>query len=272
MIYQRHHSIEISDQNYLDYFKSVNSSRSKCFNVGSGVWSHDFWTNIDLPPQSKEFAKIQSPCLFHDLVKDDELPIENNSAELIFTSHVIEHLLDIDVIKLFKSAYRSLKPGGIIRVVTGPDADTDFQALQRDDRQWWYFYDEEKKLENMNNNLSSVDCWIKHLATPRSIHSTTPCDKKYTEKEINELIEKFDGRPDQLRDLFTNGLEYNINTPGDHLSWWNAEKLVGSLKQAGFSIVEKSGNGQSKSVFMRDLRFFDLTFPQISLYVEAVKT
>lgn len=271
MIYKRHHSIEISDQNYLDYFKSVNSSRSKCFNVGSGIWSHDFWTNIDLPPQSPEFAKKQSPCLFHDLVKDDELPIKHNSAELIFTSHVIEHLLDIDVMKLFKSAYRSLKPGGIIRVVTGPDADTDFKALKRDDRQWWYFYDDDENLDNINNNLSSIDCWMKHLATPRSVHSTTPCDKKYTEKEISELIEKFDGKPDQLRDFFTNGLKYNINSPGDHLSWWNTEKLLGSLKQAGFSIVEKSGYGQSRSIFMRDLRFFDLTYPQISLYVEAVK-
>ena len=255
----------------MEYFGSEGSSKEKCFNVGSGVWEHNFWTNIDLPPQSTDFAKIQSPCLFHDLVEDDELPIASSTAELIFTSHVIEHLLETDVIKLFKSAYRSLKPGGIIRVVTGPDSDTDFNALNRNDRHWWYFYDEDKNLENDNERLSSVDCWLKHLATPRSIHSTTPCDKKYTANEVVEILAKFEGDPNKLRDFFTDGLKYNINAPGDHLSWWNAEKLIRSLRGVGFSDVEKCGYGQSRSIFMRDLRSFDLTYPHISLYVEAVK-
>jgi len=69
----------------------------------------------------------------------------------------------------------------------------------------------------------------------------------------------------------TENIEFNINYPGDHLSWWNADKLVEYLKQSGFSVVYKSHYGQSHSYFMRDLNYFDLTYPQISLYVEAIK-
>jgi hypothetical protein len=71
--------------------------------------------------------------------------------------------------------------------------------------------------------------------------------------------------------MLTQGLEFDVHHPGDHLSWWNAEKLIRQLQQAGFTVAEKSAYGQSRSHFMRDLRWFDTTYPQISLYVEAVK-
>ena len=273
MIYRRPASVHITDSEYLSVYGSVTAAKEKLFNIGAGTWQHDYWTNIDLPAQSEEFAKIQAPCIFHDLIENDDLPIEPNSAELLYTSHVIEHIPDFHANKLFVAAHRSMKPGGIFRVVTGPDADTDFAALQRQDPRWWFFYDDTdfQTVTEKNPVLTLADKWLLHFATPRSEYSNTPCDRKYNSDEIETILKRFESDNEQLKNYFTNGLDFNINSPGDHLSWWNAEKLIDQLKKAGFRIVEKSSYGQSRSSFMRDLISFDTTYPQISLYVEAVK-
>ena len=43
------------------------------------------------------------------------------------------------------------------------------------------------------------------------------------------------------------------------------------LKEAGFSVVERSGYRQSRAAVLRDDRFFDRTDPQMSLFVDAIK-
>lgn len=273
MIYKRHHSIEVTLQDYIEHFGSLLNAKKFCFNIGAGTWQHDAWTNIDLPPQSDEFAKIQAPCIFHDLVQGNDLPILDNSAELIYTSHVIEHLPDAHANRLFVSAHKAMKQGGIFRVVTGPDADTDYAALLRKDKNWWYFYDDADYSSEIIDHgpISLTDKWLLHFATPRSIYSKTPCGRKYSAMEVDALIEKYRSDSVMLRNIFTEELEFNLYHPGDHLSWWSAEKLIQQLLKAGFGIVEKSAYGQSRSNFMRDLSHFDTTYPQISLYVEAVK-
>lgn len=273
MIYKRHHSIDLPIEKYEQHFGSIAEARKRCFNIGAGTWQHDAWSNIDLPAQSEEFAKIQAPCIHHNLVENKELPIQAGSAELIYTSHVIEHLPDQNVQDLFKSARGSLKEGGILRVVTGPDADTDLAAVTRHDNDWWYFYgdDDFQETKRKNGPLDIYDKWLLHVATPRSIYSETPCQRKYTAAEVKELLENGDKNPVQVWDMLTGELSFNVEYPGDHLSWWNGQKLIETLLEAGFSVAEKSAYGQSRSKFMRDLAWFDSTYPQISLYVEAIK-
>lgn len=273
MIYKRHHSIEVTHQDYVDHFGSLDTAKLRCFNIGAGSWQHEAWTNIDLPPQSEEFAKIQAPCIYHNLVESEDLPIEPRSAELLYTSHVIEHLPDIHASKLFASAFRAMREGGIVRVVTGPDADTDYAALLREDKSWWYFYAESDYSDAIMEHgaMSLTDKWLLHLATPRSYYSRTLCNRKYRASEVEALIDTFKADPAQVRDILTAGLQFNVQYPGDHLSWWNADKLIHKLLKAGFRVAEQSAYGQSRSGFMRDLRFFDTTYPHISLYVEAVK-
>ena len=160
-----------------------------------------------------------------------------------------------------------LENGGVFRVVTGPDSDTDWEALQRNDKDWWYFYSEVFSEED----FTASNAWLMHLCSPCSIYSKTPCHKKYSNSEIKELVEKYRENPSELRDMLTKDIEFNLDYPGDHISWWNETRLIDFLKKSGFSMVYKSAYGQSHSAFMRDLRFFDLTYPHISLYVEAVK-
>jgi hypothetical protein len=274
MIYKRPDSISISDEKYIEKYGNIKNAKGKLFNIGAGSWEHKFWSNLDLPAQTEAYAAIQAPCISVDLVKDEKLPIDSNSVDLFYCSHVIEHLPEKDVQKMFNEAYRCLTKGGCIRIVTGPTAELDLDALKRGDTDWWFWMDDNDFIQSLDKELPKMeiyDRWLHHIATPRSIYSNSICDKKYNAKEIRELIEANIDNPEKLFDLLTKEIPFNINSPENHISWWHFEKLKMYFENAGFSTIVKSAFGKSTSKFMRDLAYFDQTYPQISVYVEAIK-
>jgi len=78
------------------------------------------WTNIDIL-DLKVFAD-RNAYIFrqHDLRKP--LPYNDNTVDMIFTSHTLEHLSDEEGLQLLRECYRTLKPGGIIRIAV-PDTE-----------------------------------------------------------------------------------------------------------------------------------------------------
>ncbi len=60
--------------------------------------------------------KVKGVDIIHDLTKFP-YPFKDNSVDIIFTSHFIEHLDGFERIKFFNEIYRILKVGGIIRLV-----------------------------------------------------------------------------------------------------------------------------------------------------------
>jgi len=79
-------------------------------NLGGGqVWKRDEWRNLDL--HSK-----------YDIRKKLLSEFEDDSVDVIYTAHFIEHLEYKVVFKLLTDCYRVLKPKGLIRI-TVPDVD-----------------------------------------------------------------------------------------------------------------------------------------------------
>jgi predicted SAM-dependent methyltransferase len=77
-----------------------------------------YWVNIDILDLS-EHAKSQAyDFLQHDITKG--LSFKDNIVDLIFTSHMIEHLDRNQGDFLLRECYRVLKPGGVLRIST-PD-------------------------------------------------------------------------------------------------------------------------------------------------------
>jgi len=91
-----------------DYVK-INIGCGNCF-VGS-----DDWVNLDLNAINDSIQKKT----FNSYVKN----LSAESVNCIYMSHLIEHLDGDAVIDFFDKAYRVLKPGGGIRIVT-PDFDS----------------------------------------------------------------------------------------------------------------------------------------------------
>jgi len=83
----------------------------KMINLGCGNRYHKDWVNFDFKSKS-EFVK--------EFNLYNELPFEDESVDVVYSSHVLEHFPKCDAPKFLQRCYRVLKKGGIIRIVV-PD-------------------------------------------------------------------------------------------------------------------------------------------------------
>lgn len=252
------HPVRLDDTaDYIAQYGRDAVEGRRFYNVGSGSFFHPCWTNIDFV--SDWYGGVQKNVIHHDLMSPDPLPIPTGSAEIIYSSHTIEHVEETAVAKLFREAYRSLKPGGVLRITTGPDADTDYEAMRRGDGGWFYWDREDRPVEEK---------WLHHVATPLAPHADD-AGPKMTAAEVRELVNRM-GREDLLN-YVQSRVRFDPSRPGNHVSWWNGDKIIAFMREAGFSSPYRSGFGQSACPVLRNTYYFDNTHPQISVYVEAVR-
>jgi SAM-dependent methyltransferase len=83
----------------------------RLLNLGCGDRYHPDWVNVD-------FHSSNPAVLAHDL--KEKLPFKDDFFDVVYHSHVQEHLPKFYVPMLFHECFRILKPGGIIRLVV-PD-------------------------------------------------------------------------------------------------------------------------------------------------------
>jgi predicted SAM-dependent methyltransferase len=96
-------------------------------NLGCGDHFHPDWVNLDLVPAS-------SQVLAHDLTSG--LPFADKQFDAVYHSHLLEHLTPDDGRRLLEECYRTLKPGGFIRIVV-PDLEKIAELyLAMHDRAW----------------------------------------------------------------------------------------------------------------------------------------
>ena len=254
---------------YHKMYDNETLKRKPFYNIGAGSFYHPYWTNIDYA--SDRYASDQTDFINHDLTSDASLPIQSGSALIIYTSHTIEHIPEKDVYKLFREAYRCLKSGGIIRVTTGPDAETDYRALSNKDEDWFYWYQKDDSRELFYEPPSSMhieEKWLQHVFSQLSPNNRTPSGIKLSPDEIKDKIDEM-GFP-SVMDYFASLCRFDKNHPNNHVSWWTNDRVIRALRSAGFSNVYRSGYQQSVSPLMR-APLFDSVHPQISLYVEAIR-
>lgn len=104
-------------------------------NLGGGrCWKRNGWKNLDI-------------VLGYDLSFKRLESFKDNSVDLIYTSHCIEHLSWIVMHEFFSDMFRVLKINGIVRIVV-PDMDLVSEVLTRNDKQY---------LVNLNPNYYNKD-------------------------------------------------------------------------------------------------------------------
>src|SRR5689334_4739045 len=86
------------------------------------------WVNLDANPLT---AKID---VWADLTS--RLPFKDSTIDAFYSHHVIEHLPDTELARLFDEMYRCLKPGGIIRMA-GPHGDNAIIKYMENDAEWF---------------------------------------------------------------------------------------------------------------------------------------
>lgn len=247
-------------------------SRKPFINIGAGSFWHPYWQNIDYV--SDWYKGVQRNVIHYDIMGSEPLPFDDASLKIAYTSHTIEHVKEDAVERLFRDVHRTLEAGGVFRITTGPDAETDFRALMQNDESWFYWdHYYTKHYEHLFHapatSVPLAERWLHHVASELAPNSTTPSPKKYAAHEIMATIKEmgFEGS----LNFFTSQCKFRPDFPGNHVSWWTHDRVIDYLRRAGFEAVYRSGRGQSVSPLLRGSDLFDSTHPQMSIYVEAVK-
>lgn len=259
---------------YSTIYDELSMSERRFVNVGAGDFYHPYWTNLDFV--SDWYSPRQKNVVNFDLTKNTPLPFDDDSLEIIYTSHTVEHVPFASSVNLFNEAFRCLKKGGVLRVTTGPDADSDFRALSNGDKEWFYWDAEYKRYSEISKRFKIppdqsplAERWLHHVFSKLADNSLVPSDRKYKEAEILQLIDQ-KGYPEVLN-WFESQDSFSPENPECHITWWNHDRLQSAIASSGFDNVYRSGFWQSCSPVMRCTPLFDTTHPAMSIYVEAVK-
>lgn len=115
------------------------NNRHLRINLGCGLLTHASWVNVDgswnarlakhtilrrvlsslgILPAEKTKVPWSSEILVHDIRKP--LPFPEGSADVVYASHVLEHLYREQGQQLIRESFRVLAPGGVVRIVV-PD-------------------------------------------------------------------------------------------------------------------------------------------------------
>ena len=86
----------------------------KLVNLGCGNHFHTDWINLDKNPLSRGVKRADVA---------GRLPFEDSSVDVVYSSHVVEHLESGDALAMLRESHRILKDRGVIRIVT-PDLET----------------------------------------------------------------------------------------------------------------------------------------------------
>lgn len=256
-------------------------ARRPFLNLGPGSFRHKMWRTADKNYGEDNTAwtkmrrgKEQPPVDYYwDVYEGVPLAEEDGFFEVIYCSHVIEHLFPADAAFLCREARRLLAPGGTFRIVC-PDAALMMRAYESED--WTYFFHylivKTKRFAKPISRLSQED--LKQVCAEFMIEWVSLLTNKQNPKRLDrkECVAFIDSYPN-LKDAFDAACEMSsreLNKEiGGHVNWFDAPKLVDLLGRAGFGNIKISGYLQSDAPILRDLRYFDRTDPEMSIFVDA---
>jgi SAM-dependent methyltransferase len=218
-------------------------------NVGAGKWYAPNWKVIDYSAGWYRYNRsfIDYPL---DLMQMSRFPFDDDSVDLFYSEHVFEHFPNAVGAYSFREMYRALKPGGGVRLVV-PDADLLYDTFRaRDERffqPWMGKY-----------NATMPEAFVILVGYPEQ-----PLDDAGIERDFATLDKT------AFFDRYTANLRYDYARAGEHINWFNFEKMQQMLNAAGFDTVIRSSSQASRFPEIRGPRFD--TRPHYSLHIDAVK-
>ncbi len=261
------------DLHFYAQYPQESLVNKRFYNVGGRNFTHLYWTNLD--HTSGYYQENSTGTIEYDLNALEALPIEDNTAEIIYSSHTIEHVPDESVRHFVKEAFRALKKGGGIRIAA-PDMELAYNAYQNNDRlfmapNWENHPDTWSDIYTIHPMNASIEqLFLFGFATQLSeIRKKGAPTKQYSDCEIRDVFKNKSF--EQAMDFFCQYCQYDEDQAGFHMSWWSYDKLFKMLRESGFQDVYRSAYSQSRFPPMRNTFLFDSSAITTALYVEAIK-
>lgn len=244
------------------YEDNTRPQKPKYINLGAGSFFHPLWHNVDMPQEF--YSAFQDNIhIFYDFTSMKPLPFDDNSIEIAYCSHVVEHLPPDSINHLFKEVNRVMKKNGVFRIST-PDADLFYDAYMNKDN---YFWGPQSPWKTSPKNDS--ERFLEFASTLLSPTYKDISERVISETELQDLTRAL-SKEDLLNKLIEMlPSDANRRLAEGHCNWFNYNKIERLLRDSGFPKVYKSGYLQSSDPKLREPTKFDGTSPELSLYVEC---
>jgi len=229
-------------------------AKKRMINIGGGNYFRRHWKVLDYPTPSYRHSDILVDFKF-DLTSHEPLPFEDDSVSFFYSAHTLEHIPHEYCQNILGELYRCLIHGGVLRI-TLPDYDLAYDAYRKQAIGFFDKYPGEAIEEKFLDFFATF--WRGRVAP----------------EDVAREFERM-GKT-QLADFYTGSIprESQKTCPGNHINWWNYEKMEKMILDAGFATVYRSGEQESKFWELRGQgrrTGFDSTHPEVSFFVEAVK-
>lgn len=224
-------------------------------NIGGGNFHQKGWLNLDYPFEAQAHKrKFNLIDIKHNLMSGEPFPVTSDSVSIYYSEHCIEHLTMDAGVFMLKEVYRTLNPGGALRIAF-PDSDKLYDNYMGSDAPFGF----NSKLDGCSRETEILD----FLATP--LMGTA-------EKEVERMMKEYPMEKvfDDLCLMAERTLEEQAQKPGDHLSWWNYDKMRWILNDIGFRKIRRAARQDSKCPELR-FPYIDKTAPYFTCYVECGK-
>ncbi len=217
-------------------------------NLGAGPWHVPGWRVLDHEGPWYRYPRhfVDFEC---DLTTASRLPFNDRSVDLFYSEHVLEHFPQSVCARILREMARCLASGRGARIVV-PDAELVCERFLAKDRAFFAHW-------MQTHNASMTEAFLILVGQPRDLLDAEDVERRF---RMLPRVEFLDGVCD--------GLLYNPEHAGEHINWFDFEKLSGMLRAAGFRKVLRSVPGGSVFPEMQDRRFD--TRPHYSLHVDAL--
>ena len=250
---------------YNKLYDKIDVENRRFYNIGAGSFRHQAWTNVDYYSEHYQKNPID---INYNLLEIEPLPLPDESANIVYSSHTIEHITNNAAQNMFDESYRILKKNGFLRI-TAPDIDLHYQSILHNDLYFWKWH--LKGMGKDTEKISLKQLFLSSFASQTSVFYPAENSYKINDKEFDEIFQNHSY--EEALDFCVSkcSVEFQQKYPFGHINWWNKEKLSSQLRKAGFKEVYHSGYSQSICPVLRNTAYFDNTHPALSLYVEAQK-
>lgn len=166
-------------------------------NVGCGYgWHEDGWTGIDWDVTSSSWKNGQESPNYVNINILEGLPYENNSVDIIYSSHTLEHFTRLESAIVLKEFNRILKPDGILSLIV-PDMDVFLEK----------YYQRDESFLNMPDIIGGIptdnltDNFLMNFYSDPSFNNT--CHKyAYNFENLSNILLEFGFKEVQKTDYF----------------------------------------------------------------------
>jgi predicted SAM-dependent methyltransferase len=213
----------------------------KYLNLGCGDYfsKEKEWVNLD-------FVSSHEEVIAHNLLKG--IPFEDNTFDLVYHSHVLEHFSKEDGEILISECFRVLKPNGVLRIAI-PD-------LERIAKKYLYFL--EQGISNPNDEVIRANYeWMKIEMYDQTVRNISGGDmKKYIRQEnmINDdfVFQRIGEEGRVMRNKF-------LNTKN------NNKQVQSSEKKNTLSIITRIINKVKKVAKNKIIKILDINPDHIAI-------